>query len=81
VLFLPPYDPKANPIGRACGDVPDKGTRNHQRNRIEELVGDVEPHVSTTGPGPYTLSHLSYTPEVTTAVERIAKEQQFPQAA
>ena len=79
--FLPTYCPKANPIARAFGDVHDKCTRNPQRKRIEELGGDVEQHLSTNGPWPYKLSHLYYTPEVTTAVERIAKEQQFPQAA
>jgi transposase len=38
-LFLPPYCPKASPIERACGDVHNKCTRNHQRKRLEELVG------------------------------------------
>ena len=81
LLFLPTYCPKANPIERAFGDVHDKCTRNHQRNRIEELVGDVEQHLSTNGPWQYKLSQLYYTPEVTTAVERIAKEPQLLQAA
>jgi transposase len=79
--FLPTYCPHANPIERAFGDVHDKGTRNHQRNRLEELVGDVEQHLSTNGPWQYKLSQLYYTPEVTTAVARIAKEQQLLQAA
>lgn len=81
LLFLPTYCPQANPIERAFGDVHDKCTRNHQRHRIEELVGDVEQHLSTNGPWQYKLSHLYYTPEVTTAVARIAKEQQLLQAA
>jgi putative transposase len=81
LLFLPTYCPQANPIERAFGDVHDKCTRNHQRKRIEELVGDVEQHLSTNGPWPYKLSHLYYTPEVTTAVERITQEQRLPQAA
>lgn len=81
LLFLPTYCPQANPIERAFGDVHDKCTRNHQRKRIEELVRDVEQHLSTNGPWQYKLSHLYYTPEVTTAVERIAKEQQLSQAA
>ena len=38
-------------------------------------------HLSTTGPWPYNLSPLYYTPEVTTAVSRLAKEQQLRQAA
>jgi putative transposase len=81
VLFLPTYCPKANPIERAFADVHDKCTRNHQRKRIEELVGDVERHVVTNGPWKYKLSRLYYTPEVTAAVERLTTEQQLPRAA
>jgi len=81
LLFMPTYCPKANPIERAFGDVHDKCTRNHQRQRIEELVWDVEQHVATNGPWKYKLSQLYYTPEVTAAVERITKEQQLQQAA
>src|SRR5262245_5549349 len=55
LLFLPTYCPQANPLERAFGDVHDKCTRNHQRRRIEELVGDVEHHVATNGPWPYHL--------------------------
>ena len=50
LLFLPTYCPKANPIERAFGDVHDKCTRNHQRKRLAELVGDVKQHLSTNGP-------------------------------
>ena len=81
LLFLPTYCPKANPIERAFGDVHDKCTRNPQRKRIEDLVCDVERHLSINGPWHYKLSQLYYTPEVTAAVERIAKEQQLAQAA
>jgi putative transposase len=81
LLFLPTYCPQANPIERAFGDVHDKCTRNHQRHRIEELVRDVEQHLATNGPWPSRLSQLYYTPEVTTIVDRLAKEQQLPQAA
>src|SRR5215471_1608486 len=81
LLFLPTYCPQANPIERAFADVHDKCTRNHQRKRIEELVGDVERHILTNGPWQYKLSRLYYTPEVTAAVERLIKEQQLPQAA
>ncbi|MGE0683794.1 MAG: IS630 family transposase [Candidatus Binatia bacterium] len=81
LLFLPTYCPQANPIERAFGDVHDKCTRNHQRKRLEELVGDVEQHLSTNGPWPYKLSQLYYTPEVTATVDHIAKEQPLPQAA
>lgn len=81
LLFLPTYCPKASPIERAFGDVHDKCTRQHQRKGLEELVKDVEHHLSTNGPWHYKLSPLYYIPEVTTAVERIAQEQQLLQAA
>ena len=81
LLFLPTYCPRANPLERAFGDVHDKCTRNHQGKRLEDLVWDVERHLSTNGPWPYHLSQLYYTPEVTAAVERISHEQQLPQAA
>ena len=81
VLFLPTYCPKANPIERAFGDVHDKCTRTHQRNRIEDLLWDVERHLWTTGPWPYNLSELYYTPDVTAVVERLTTEQQLQQAA
>jgi hypothetical protein len=69
------------PVERAFADVHDKCTRNHQRTCIEALVWDVERHFVLNGPWKYKLSQLYYTPEVTAAVERIAKEQQLPQAA
>jgi hypothetical protein len=81
LLFLPTSCPQANPLERAFGDVHAKCTWNHQRHRLAELVGDVEQHLSTTGPWHYQLSPLSSTPEVTTAVDRIVQEQQFPQVA
>src|ERR1043165_9960094 len=61
LLFLPTYCPQADPIERAFADVHDKCTRNHRRQRIEDLVRDVEHHLATNGPWPYTLSHLYYT--------------------
>jgi putative transposase len=81
LLFLPTYCPQANPIERAFGDVHDKCTRNQQRQRIAELVGDVEQHLAANGPWCYQLSHLYYSPEVTTAMNRLAKEQHLSQAA
>jgi len=80
-LFLPTYCPQANPIERAFGDVHDQCTRNHHHHRIEALVRDVEQHLATNGPWPYKLSPLYYSPEVTTAVHRLAQTQQLPQAA
>jgi putative transposase len=81
LLFLPTYCPQANPIERAFGDVHDKCTRNHQRKRLEDLVGDVEHHLANNGPWQYSLSQIYFTPDVTAAVERITKEQRLPQAA
>lgn len=72
---------RANLTERAFGNVHDKGTRNHQRKGIEELVGDVAQCLLINGPWHYKLSQLYYTPEVTTAVACIVKEQQLRQAA
>ena len=71
LLFFPTSCPRANPIERAFGDVHDKCTRNHQRQRIWTLVGDVEQHLVVNGPWPYRLSDIYYTPEVTAAVQAL----------
>jgi transposase len=81
LLFLPTYCPQANPIERAFGDVHDKCTRNHKRQRLEDLVSDVECHLLANGPWKYKLSQLYYTPEVTAAVGGLTAEPQLPQAA
>ena len=81
LLFLPTYCPKANPIERAFGDVHDKRTRNRKRQRIEDLVSDVECHLLANGPWRYKLSQLYHTPEVTAAGERLPTDPQLPQAA
>jgi DDE superfamily endonuclease len=73
-LFLPTYCPRANPIERACGDVHDCCTRNHQRKRLADLVADVEAHVHLNGPWKDQLSDLYDEPAVTGAVETIATE-------
>jgi transposase len=75
LLFLPPYCPRANPIERAFGEVPDKGTRNHTRAHLEELVGDVAQPCQRNGPWCDQLSHLYYAPEVTAAMEALAAEE------
>jgi putative transposase len=62
LLFLPTYCPKGDPIERAFGDIHDKCTRNHQRHRIEELVGDVAQHLATNGPWLYQLATMLHTP-------------------
>ena len=80
-LFLPTYGPRANPIERACGDVHDCCTRNHQRTRLSELVTDVEDHLRLNGPWRYKLSDLYYAPAVTVAVENIVAAEQAKVAA
>jgi putative transposase len=72
LLFLPTYCPKASPIERAFGDVHDKCTRNHKRQRLWALVGDVEEHLAVNGPWQYELSDIYYTPAVTAAVQALA---------
>jgi len=75
LLSLPTYCPRANPIERAFGDVPDQCTRNHTRKRIWHLVQDVKQHLRVNGPWRYALSEIYYTPEVTAAVAaRLAAE-------
>jgi DDE superfamily endonuclease len=81
LLFLPASCPQANPLERVFGDIHEKCTRNHQRNRLEDLTGDVGQYFLTTGPWDYHLSHLYYTPEVTAAVGCLTQEQHLQQAA
>jgi putative transposase len=59
LLWWPTSCPRANPSERACGDVHDGCTRNHQRKRLLDLVTDVEDHRHLNGPWTYTLSDLS----------------------
>ena len=75
LLYLPTYCPKANPIERVFWEVHDKCTRNHRRQQIEQLVGDVEQHMKTNGPWPYKLSAIYYTAEVTAAVKELEKQE------
>jgi len=79
--WLPTYGPRANPIARAFGEVHDKGTRNHKRQRLRDLVQDVEPPMQANGPWQDKLSRLYDTPEVTAAVERLAAETRLKIAA
>jgi putative transposase len=81
LLFLPTYCPRANPIERACGEVHDGGTRNHQRKRLPDLVADVEDHLNLNGPWQYKLSHLDYEPAGTAALEKMAVEEHAMVAA
>ncbi|MGH8066076.1 MAG: IS630 family transposase [Candidatus Entotheonellia bacterium] len=80
-LFWPTYGPQANPLARAFGEVPDCCTRHHRRNRLPDLVADVEDHVPLNGPWEDTRSDLSDAPAVTVAVENIAAEERAKVAA
>jgi hypothetical protein len=80
LLYLPTYCPQANPIERAFGDVHDKCTRNHTRKRIWHLVHDVKQPLRVNGPWHYALSALSYTPEVTAAVQALRAAAASPEA-
>jgi hypothetical protein len=71
LLYLPTYCPRAHPIERALGEVHDKWTRNHTRQRMWQLGQDVEQHLRVNGPWPSALSALDYTPEVTAAVQAL----------
>jgi transposase len=79
LLFLPTYCPKASPIERAFGDVHDKCTRNHKRKRLWTVVRDVSQHLAVNGPWQYELSEIYYTPEVTAAVQALAKAPASPE--
>jgi transposase len=81
LVYLPTYCPKANPIERVFGDVHDKCTRNHQRKRLRDLVGDVIKHLQVNGPWQYKLSEIYYAPEITAVVERMAVEERLKAAA
>jgi hypothetical protein len=70
-LWLPTSGPRANPIERAFGEVHDLCTRQHTRQRLRDLVADVEAHLHLNGPWPYQLSELDDAPAVTAAVAKI----------
>jgi hypothetical protein len=74
LLFLPTYCPKANPIERVFWEVHDKCTRNHRRQKIGQLVSDVEQHLEVNVPWPYKLSAIYYTAEVTAAAKELEKQ-------
>ena len=72
LLFLPTYCPRANPIERCFGDLHDKVTRNHRRQRMRDLVADVKRHLQQNGPWHYQLSELYQEAEVTRALKKQA---------
>jgi hypothetical protein len=80
VLFLPTYCPRATPIERVFGDVPDLCTRHHTRKRLRELVADVIEHLHINGPWQYNLADIYHEPVVTAAVEKLVIEQALPSA-
>jgi DDE superfamily endonuclease len=72
--LLPTYGPRANPSARAVGDVHDLCTRNHTRNRLQDLVADVVEPLDVNGPWQDNLSDIDNDPAVTAAVERMIME-------
>jgi hypothetical protein len=80
-LWLPSYGPRANPLGRAVGDVHEQGTRDHQRKRLRAVVSAVARHRRQNGPWCDTLSRRYDAPAVTAAVERIAAAERVKVAA
>jgi transposase len=72
LLFLPTYCPRANPIERCFGDLHDKVTRNHRRQRMRDLVAAVKRHLQQNGPWHYQLSELYQETEVTKALRKQA---------
>lgn len=81
VLFVPTYGPRANPIARAFGDVHDKGTRNHTRKRLRDVLKEVQRPLQEHGSWHYKLSQLYYEPDVTAVVETMTAERLLPAAA
>jgi hypothetical protein len=55
---VPPDWPRANPMERAGGDVPDKGPRPQKRHRRREVGQDVAQHGQAKGPWQSQLSRL-----------------------
>jgi hypothetical protein len=81
VRWLPTYGPGAHPIECACGDGHDLCSRHHTRQRLRDLVADVEAHLQVNGPWLYKWSALYDEPAVTVAVENIAVEPHAKMAA
>jgi hypothetical protein len=56
--WLPTDGPRAHPIEHALGDGHDLCTRTQTRQRLRDLVADVEAPLQGNGPWPYKLSAL-----------------------
>jgi hypothetical protein len=80
-LCVPTSGPRANPMARAVGDVHDGCPRNHRRQRVPDLVADVDEPRHSNGPWPYTRSAIDDDRAVTTAVETIASAEPAKVAA
>jgi hypothetical protein len=80
-LLWPTYCPRAHPIERALGNVPDGCTRKHRRTRVSALVAEVKAHLHGNSPWPYKRSQRYSEPAITAAVAKIAAEEQAKVAA
>jgi hypothetical protein len=80
-LCVPTSGPRANPMARAVGDVHDGCPRNHRRQRVPDLVADVDEPRHSNGPWPYTRSAIDDDRAVTPAVETIASAEPAKVAA
>lgn len=74
LVFLPTYCPQANPIERIFGDVHDQCTRNHQRQRLSDLVSDVVWYLKRRSVWHYALSKIYDDEQVTAAIDQMNKE-------
>jgi len=74
ILWLPSHCPKANPIERAFGDVPDKCTRNHTRKQLHWLIWDVKQHLAHNSPWEYKPPELYYGSEVEAELTKLYLE-------
>jgi transposase len=80
LLWLPTYCPRANPVERVFGDVHDKCTRNHKRERLRDLVADVERYLREHWRWQYTLSEIYYEEEVEKTLSQLDISAEFKAA-
>ena len=79
LLYLPTSCPRANPLGRAFGDVHHQCTRNHSRKRMWRLAQGVTRHLHGNGPWPYAPPDLYSTPEAAAAVQALRAAKTAPE--
>jgi hypothetical protein len=75
------YGMKRVVVGKSPVRPEGKGTRNHKRKRLCDVVQDVERHVQANGPWQYNLSQIYQAPEVTATVEHMTHGAQAKIAA